>query len=184
MRKPLNLSLLSRPLSLFLWLLAGSFGMGLTSCAMLQKPKPVEQVKAEPMLPDEPICPNLSVRELEKQAIELLDRGDAERARTLLECALEVNPNSYRALILIEQLNADPVMYLGKRNYRYTVQTSDTLSKIAQERLGSSLKFVSLARYNNIDVPANLVVGQTIKIPGKDPGPQIAPPPIAPPLTH
>ena len=49
------------------------------------------------------------------------------------------------------------------------MQSSETLSKIAQERLGSSLKFVILARYNAIDVPANLRAGQTIRIPGEEP---------------
>lgn len=69
----------------------------------------------------------------------------------------------------MEQIDADPVAYLGARNYEYVVQSSETLSKIAQERLGSRLKFVILARYNNIEVPANLVAGQTIRIPGNEP---------------
>lgn len=178
MNKPLNLSQLNRPLRLFLWFLAVSFGTSLIGCTMLQRTKTVEEVVVEPTLTEQPSCPDLSVWELEKRAIELLDRGLSQLARTQLKCALEVNPNSNRAMILLEQMNVDPVRYLGSRNYRYTVKSSDTLSKIAQERLGSSLKFVSLARYNDIEVPANLVTGQTIKIPGKDPG-QVAPPPIA-----
>ncbi len=180
MKKPLNLTLLHRRLSMFLWLSAFSLGMVLTGCVLQQRPEPPvvgETVESPP--PEQPSCPDFGVRELEKQAIELLDRGESKLARTLLECALELNSNTYKARNLIEQLDADPVEYLGRRNYPYMVQSSDTLSRIAQERLGSSLKFVSLARYNGIAVPANLVAGQTIKIPGEDPGEVIPTPPPA-----
>ena len=114
-------------------------------------------------------CSDLSSHELERLAIEMLDRGESSQAREQLECALELNPDSLRAKSLIEQLDADPVSYLGSRSYPYLVQSNETLSKIAQERLGSSLKFVILARYNEIEIPANLVAGRTIRIPGEEP---------------
>lgn len=182
MKKPLNLTLLHRRLSMFLWLSAFGFGMVLTGCVLQQRPEPsVVGETVEPPPPAQPPCPDFSDRELEKQALELLDRGESKLARTLLECALELNSNASNARNLIEQLDADPVEYLGRRNYPYMVQSSDTLSRIAQERLGSSLKFVSLARYNGIAVPANLVAGQTIRIPGEDPGEVIPPPATAAP---
>ena len=181
MRKPLNLTLLHRQLSMFLWLSAFGFGMILTGCVLQQRSEPpvVAKTTGSPS-PEQPPCPNLGFKELEKRAIELLDRGESELARTLLECALELNSNAYNSRNLIEQLDADPVEYLGRRNYTYVVKSSDTLSRIAQERLGSSLKFVSLARYNGIQIPANLVAGKTIKIPGEDPG-EVVPTPPAPP---
>lgn len=114
-------------------------------------------------------CLPLSAGELEKQAIELLDRGDIKAARTDLNCALELRPSSYRARSLIEQLDADPQQKLGRKHFQYRVDSNDTLSKIAERFLGSSLNFVILARYNEIAVPADLKAGQLIKIPGDEP---------------
>ena len=71
--------------------------------------------------------------------------------------------------MLIQQLDADPVDSLGARHYVYTVKPGETLSRIAEERLGDGMKFVILARYNGIAVPATVVAGQRIKIPGDQP---------------
>jgi tetratricopeptide (TPR) repeat protein len=162
-------------------------GLGLIGCETFnQQSQSVESASSEqsppieqspPLLQPIPPCSDLDANEFEKQAIALLDRGKPELARTQLECALKLNPDSARAKILIEQLDADPVEYLGRPNYLYKVQSNDTLSKIARERLGSSLKFYILARYNDIDIPANLAAGQTIKIPGQKPPPAAPPPP-------
>jgi tetratricopeptide (TPR) repeat protein len=189
MRKPFNLRLLNRHLGRFIWLSACGFGMGLglIGCETFnQQSQPVESASIEqsppierspPLLQPIPSCSDLDANEFEKQAIALLDRGEPEIARTQLECALKLNPDSDRAKILIEQLDADPVEYLGRPNYLYKVKSNDTLSKIARKRLGSSLKFYILARYNDIDIPANLAAGQTIKIPGQKPPPAAPPPP-------
>ena len=144
--------------------------IGLLSGCVAQSTKP-EATPPEPVAqePSRPPCPQRSARDLERESIESLDRGDTERARHLLDCAIEESPDSRRAKLLIRQLDADPVSFLGARHYIYTVQPSETLSKIAQERLGDDLKFVILARYNDIQVPANLVAGQQIKIPGTRP---------------
>ena len=194
MRKPLHLGPPHAKLGLFEWFFACALATTLTGCATTQPQQrvPVEPVQTEQSVPEEPSpCADLSLRELERQAIDMLDRGESEQARELLKCALDLNPSSYVARILNEQLDADPVEYLGWRNYRYTVKSKETLSRIAQERLGSSLKFVILARYNDIDVPANLVAGQFIKIPGDEPtetgpltpAPQIQPQPQPQPST-
>ena len=136
--------------------------------------KPPEPLSPDQQLVDEtaeqePTCPEQSEREIEKQAIELLDRGESEEARRLLDCVIADNQRAWRAKSLLRQLDADPVSYLGARHYLYTVQSSETLSKIAGERLGDPLAFVILARYNDIPVPANLVAGQRIKVPGEEP---------------
>jgi len=72
------------------------------------------------------------------------------------------------------------VTYLGKTHFWYTIKRNETLSKVARQYLGSSLKFVILARYNDIDVPANLAAGKKIKIPGTKPKQPAAPPPPPP----
>jgi tetratricopeptide (TPR) repeat protein len=151
--------------------------MGTKPDAPEPEPPATEPVPAGP-------CSDLPAKELERMALELLDGGETEEAREKLNCALELNPDAYQATQLLEQLDADPVAYLGKRNFKYTVQSSETLSKIAQSYLGSSLKFVILARYNGIEVPSNLAAGQVIKIPGKKPAEVQPPPPevvVAPP---
>ena len=181
MGKPLDMSPPRSAWGLLEWLLACAFILSLNGC--VTPPQQTEPIQREaPPQPEvtqqAPPCPDISVRELEKGAIELLDLGESERGRTLLDCALDTNPLSYTAKVLVEQLDADPVEYLGRRHYRYTVQAGETLSIIAQARLGTSLKFVILARYNGIEVPRNLVAGQTIKIPGDAPtGEELAPSP-------
>jgi len=49
----------------------------------------------------------------------------------------------------------------------YVVQQGDTLSKIAEEKLGSSDQWQEIARANGIDDPETLRVGQRLKIPAK-----------------
>lgn len=143
----------------------------LSACVSQQSREPVDVPPDEPTTQETPPppCPVESARELERDAIELLDRGQTDEARHLLDCALRDNPDSRRATLLIRQLEADPVALLGARHYMYTVRARETLSQIAQDRLGDGLQFVILARYNDIPVPANLAAGQRIKIPGKRP---------------
>ena len=141
----------------------------LGSCVLVEtKPDPQPLPESDEKAASLP-CSTLPARDLERQALELLDAGDTLAAREKLDCALELSPGSYQASLLLEQLDANPVEYLGREHFKHTVKSNETLSKIAQQHLGSSLKFVILARYNDIDVPANLVAGQRIKIPGTEP---------------
>lgn len=154
----------------------------LASCVLVEtKPTPPTEPAPESDTTKSDLpCSTLSARELERQSLELLDAGDTLAAREKLDCALELSPGSSQASLLVEQLDANPSAYLGSEYFEYTVKSNETLSKIAQQFLGSSLKFVILARYNDIDVPANLVAGQDIKIPGTAPVTVAAPEPVAP----
>lgn len=49
----------------------------------------------------------------------------------------------------------------------YTVVKGDTLSSIAQAKLGDSARWVDIARLNNLPNPDALQVGQVLKIPAK-----------------
>ena len=118
--------------------------------------------------------------ELETEAMVLLDRGQVAEARFNLECALEQEPRAPRAMLLVEQLDADPVDYLGRQNFLYTVQPGESLSRLARRFLGNPLKFVALARYNDIAVPADVQAGQRIRIPGEAPPPPPEPEPQEP----
>lgn len=150
----------------------------LEACDLLQpKPPPPPPEPPKQVLP----CSTLPAQDLERQALTLIDKGEVTAAREDLQCALELSPGSSRATLLLEQLDADPVTYLGERYFWYTIKRNETLSKVAQQHLGSSLKFVILARYNDIDVPANLAAGTRIKIPGTKPKQAASPAPPPPP---
>jgi hypothetical protein len=148
------------------------FAIALGACQLMPA-KPVPPPEPKPALP----CSTEPPRELEREAIELLDAGDTAAARAKLECVLELSPGSSQATLLLKQLDADPRVYLGSEYFWHTVQSNETLSKIAQAYRGNALEFVILARYNDIEIPADIVAGQRIKIPGREPPPSSAPPP-------
>lgn len=104
-------------------------------------------------------------------AVESLEAGNEEQAKTDLDSALAVDPNSKLALSLKKQISVDPIEALGRDSFSYTVRSSDTLSRIAGRFLGDIFSFYILARYNDIKVPRLVAAGQVLKIPGKAPPP-------------
>jgi len=122
---------------------------------------------------------NWSGRERVGEAIAHLNRGEAPAARTLLMALLRRRPEDAIARQLITQIDTDPRVLLGTENYSYTLREGETLSSVAQRALGNPMMFYALARYNNIAVPASVVPGQTILVPGRRPAPP--PPPRAEP---
>ena len=54
---------------------------------------------------------------------------------------------------------------------KYTVQSGDTLGKIAQKFLGNSSKYMEIANANNLSNPNAIHVGQVLEIPGTEPLP-------------
>lgn len=102
-------------------------------------------------------------------AIQSLQVGDNGMARKRLNWALQKKPNLRTAKRLLKQLDADPIQYLGSEYFPYRTQPGDSLSVLAAHYLNDSLKFVILARYNGIDDPSQLKVGQLLKIPGTPP---------------
>ena len=113
------------------------------------------------------ICPDLSARVFERQALELLDEGEDQAAREKLDCALKLNPGSRQASLLLEQLDADPVAYLGSEYFDYTVKSSETLSKIAQLMYGDASRWREIYTANEDEMGASgrLRVGQVLVIP-------------------
>lgn len=97
-------------------------------------------------------------------AMELLDRGEEARARSLLESALRQEPGNATAQRLLDEINVDPRRQLGERSYAYVVREADTMTSLAERFLGDPLLFYALARYNDI-VPNQLTPGQTIRVP-------------------
>jgi len=135
----------------------------LTACQGTMEPLPLEPVAETEPVPDEVLPPSKRVH----KAIQALQSGDKVSARNQLNWALQEKPTLKVAKKLLEQLDADPVEFLGEDHFTYRVQPGESLSIIARDYLGDPLKFVILARYNGIDNPSQLKAEQQLKIPGK-----------------
>lgn len=112
-----------------------------------------------------------------QSAVDELEDGHEDDARTVLRRALTLDPNNKLALSLMRQLTTDPVMLLGKESFSYTVKAGESLSRIAGHFLGDIYMFYGLARYNDIKVPKQVAGGQVIRVPGKAPAAEDREPP-------
>jgi len=135
-------------------------------------PPPPPPPPAKPSLPPDFPQPGTAAAKtkaqtLVRQAFELLDQGDEEKAKTAAEQAALLDPENKSAACLLRGVRADPVSTLGRESTSYTVRPGDTLGSIAKRALGDTCEFYLLARYNQIRVPRQLAAGQTIRIPGK-----------------
>ncbi|MEW8659349.1 MAG: tetratricopeptide repeat protein [Candidatus Thiodiazotropha endolucinida] len=164
------------------------FILSLTACVAMgpqQQPEPVqaepqEEVETIPTPPDS-LTPSQRVR----KALQQLEQGDYENARLQLAWALQEKPTLQIATNLLEQMDADPIDYLGMKSFFYDVEPGDSLSIIAKKFLNDPLKFVILARYNKLENPSKLAPGQRIRVPGvmperKKPKPKPKTPPPEP----
>jgi len=151
---------------------AGLLGLLLLSLSLISCQTAPPQVEPEASVwpdaeediaatPAEDLEPSERVR----RAIEALQVGDQKTARNQLTWALADKPTLRIAKRLLEQLDADPEEYLGGDFIIYEVQSGDSLSLIAKKFTDDSLKFVILARYNDIENPSLLKAGQKIKVP-------------------
>jgi tetratricopeptide (TPR) repeat protein len=136
----------------------------LTSPKQEAPPEPVEVEPVEETIP--PPTDSLSPNERVRKALQALQLGDYDSARNQLTWALQDDPEHRRANHLLEQMDADPIDYLGLKNFFYDVQPGDSLSLIAKNFLNDPYKFVILARYNKLDNPSKLAPGQRIRVPG------------------
>jgi Tfp pilus assembly protein PilF len=143
-------------------------------------PPPPETIPP-PSLPAAPaLSPQEAKVEAQKQTLEARDHlqnGDEAPARTNLERALLLDPSNELARELMDQVQADAQQALGAKSFAYTVQSGDSLSKLAERFLGDKMRFYILAKYNGIANPSKLAAGQVVKIPGtKPPSPPQAQP--------
>ena len=122
---------------------------------------PAEPVQAQP----DPEPPEEGEPASMREIIDMLQDGRLEAARTELERYLAKDPEAAMARGLLDQLEADPVAELGEHSREYRVQPGDTLGELAAKHLGDPLRFLILARYNDIQRSRDLSVGQIIEIP-------------------
>jgi len=104
------------------------------------------------------------------KAIRLMQTGQGSAAEVELRQALTIDPSNDKAAGLLKQITADPIEFLGSDYFLHKVRRNESLSILAKRYLGDALSFYILARYNGIENPSKLDVGESIKIPGKRPG--------------
>lgn len=159
---------------------------------------PPEQPPPPPPPPPPPVTETTKAQ-AQKQAqaaVEMLQSGNEDGAKSELQRALVNDPNNKLALNLMRQITTDPVTLLGRESFAYTVRSNDSLSGLSKRFLNDVYLFYALARYNDIKVPKQLAGGQLLRIPGKaralppeerevkappPPKAEPAPPPVAAP---
>ncbi|MEJ2694820.1 MAG: LysM domain-containing protein, partial [Candidatus Thiodiazotropha sp.] len=127
--------------------------------------EPEQEAEPQPQPPPDDMPASRRV----KKSLQLLAQGEYENARNQLTWALQDKPGLQMAENLIEQIDADPIDYLGIKNFYYQVKSGDSLSIIAGKFLDDPMKFVILARYNQLDNPSKLAPGDRIRVPGAMP---------------
>jgi len=137
----------------------------LTAACATDGLKPTHQVTPPAFV----ASPGLTPAQRVEAAIQDLRQGRAEQARAELTATLAVDPANQRAHRLLTQLDTDPKLLLGEKNYPYKVRPGETLWGLSQRLLGDPLMFYALARYNQIDTPAAVTSGQMLRMPGVAP---------------
>ena len=115
-----------------------------------------------PAAPELPATPGLSPRERALKILTLLSDGQRDQARAEAVELLNQEPGNTLAQSLFDQIDKDPKLLLGEKNFPYRMQPGDSLSIVAQRFLGDRFLFYALARYNNLEKPGAAEVGQTI----------------------
>jgi tetratricopeptide (TPR) repeat protein len=116
--------------------------------------------------------PGLTTKQRVVEALGHLEtRDEYDCAEAELNAILQEDPGHRVAADLKEQLTADPQQYVtqkyGGQSFKYSVKNGESISLIAKRYMGNTLKFVILARYNDIDEPKSVNVGTVLRIPGK-----------------
>ncbi len=107
----------------------------------------------------------LGARERFQLAINQLQQGDSARAAVELKAYLVEVPNSTPAKNLLAQIETPIETLYPADNFTVQLGRDETMSSLAAVYLGDVLGFYGLARYNNIENPSRVVVGQNIRIP-------------------
>lgn len=125
--------------------------------------------------------PAVSASEIDAVQRDLL-AGKKREAEKQLKALLRREPMNPNLLLLSQSIGKDPQELLGPNNYPYAVRAGETIEDIADHLLGNRLKAYQLARYNQLAMPVQLAVGQTLRIPGAPPRPKPQPAPARPAL--
>lgn len=111
---------------------------------------------------------SLSTDERLREAFRQLELGDTDQARAEIDAYLIEKPKGRVANDLLKQIDLPSNEYYPDESFEVTLESGQTLSTLAEEYLGTAYQFYALAKYNNIDKPGDLDVGQIIRIPLTD----------------
>jgi Tfp pilus assembly protein PilF len=128
-------------------------------------PLPATPPPTAPMAMAPMPTPGIAARERFQLAINSLQQGDSQKAAVELRAYLAEVPNSAPARNLLAQIETPLEMLYPAESFDVQLQQSETLSSLAGIYLGDVLAFYGLARYNMIENPSRVSLGQTIRIP-------------------
>jgi tetratricopeptide (TPR) repeat protein len=128
-------------------------------------PLPAAPPPVAPMVMAPMPTPGIAARERFQVAINALQQGDSQKAAVELRAYLAEVPNSTPARNLLNQIETPLDMLYPAESFNVQLQSNETLSSLAGIYLGDVLAFYGLARYNMIQNPGRVSVGQTIRIP-------------------
>lgn len=103
-------------------------------------------------------------------AMDLLQQGRFDDARTLLAELHEARPESEPVALMLEQLTTPPEALMPGPYREVRIEPGDSLSRIAERELGNPLLFPALARLNGIEVPGNVAAGTVLRLPVAEAG--------------
>jgi tetratricopeptide (TPR) repeat protein len=98
-------------------------------------------------------------------AIQQLSEGQVDEATIELETYTGQVDNAPRATYLLNQIRTPVAELYPAENFTVQIAPGETLSSLAGTYLGNVLGFYGLARYNEIENPSQVSVGQSIRIP-------------------
>lgn len=110
----------------------------------------------------------LSTKQRFVKAIEHLEYGREQEAIVQLQAYLTKVPKSKNAKELMAQIKTESAEYFPSESFSVNLESGESLSTLSRKYLGSALKFYALAKFNNIQNPSRVNVGQEIKIPLTD----------------
>src|SRR5712671_2200585 len=131
-------------------------------------PPPMPMMPPQAAAPAAPILQptaGLGARERFQLAINQLQQGDSARAAVELKAYLVEVPSSTPAKNLLAQIETPIETLYPADNFTVQLGRDETLSSLAGVYLGDVLGFYGLARYNNIENPSRVALGQNIRIP-------------------
>jgi len=152
----------------------------LAACAGEKKAEPVAQAPAPVVeqapvetaaVPEEEVfeaTPGLSAKERFRKSIRLLETGQSGQAKAELEAYLAEVHNSSLAENLLKQIVTPVDEYFPAESFTVKMKSGESLSTLAKSYLGDALKFYALSKYNKIDNPSQVTVGQEIRIPATE----------------
>jgi LysM domain len=107
----------------------------------------------------------LSAQQRLQAVLDLLEGGEPVAARSELVLYLEEQASSKVGADLLSQIDLPSSEYFPEDYREVQLRPGQTLSNLSEHYLGSLYRFHALAKYNDIEQPRSLKVGQTVRIP-------------------